>query len=199
MPISNGTQLIGTTFIAAIFFKEWSNWNTVTVGIGGILLIIFGIFLTSYLGERKETQQSIVEKRKAIYSLLLSSTALTIYVTLPQGFQASGAEVLLPQAIGMWVSSIILSTMMRSDTNWSEVGKNLGTGLAWSIANVSLFLSIPVIGVAKSFTFSQLAVLISIYAGIAILKVQKTRKELKIISLGAMFITAGIILIGLLK
>lgn len=54
--------------------------------------------------------------------------------------------------------------------------KNFGTGIAWSIANISLFLAIPIIGVAKSFTFSQLAVLISIYAGLVLLKVKNKNR-----------------------
>lgn len=199
MPISNGTQLIGTTFIAAVFFKEWSNMKMVGVGMSGILLIILGIILTSYLEKKGENQQHTAKKGKAIVCLLLSSFALTIYVTLPQAFQASGAEVLFPQSLGMWFSSIVLSFSKREETNYQHVRKNFGTGIAWSAANISLFLTIPIIGVAKSFTFSQLAVLISIYAGLIILKVRKTRKELQIISLGAALITAGILLIGSIK
>lgn len=199
MPISNGTQLIGTTFIAALFFNEWSNINMAAAGVGGILLIILGIYLTSYLEKQYQVQQSANVKRKAIFCLLLSSLALTVYVTLPQAFQVSGAEVLFPQAIGMWLSSLVLAIVKRRETDWHEARKNFRTGMAWSIANISLFLAIPILGVAKSFTFSQLAVLISIYAGLFILKTQKTRKELQMISIGAVLITAGILLIGSVK
>lgn len=115
-------------------------------------------------------------KSKAITCLLLSSLALTVYVTLPQAFQTSGAEVLFPQAIGMWFLSIVLSFGKRDEISWRQVRKNFGTGIAWSIANISLFLAIPIIGVAKSFTFSQLAVLISIYAGLVLLKVKNKNR-----------------------
>ncbi|MBO0452460.1 MULTISPECIES: GRP family sugar transporter [Enterococcus] len=199
MPISNGTQLIGTTFIAALFFGEWSNMKMAGIGIGGILLIIVGIIFTSYLEKQDNTSLLKTTKSKALICLLLSSLALTIYVTLPQAFQASGAEVLFPQAIGMWFLSIALSLSKRDETSWRQVKKNFGTGIAWSIANISLFLTIPLIGVAKSFTFSQLAVLISIYAGLVFLKVQKTKKEWRMISLGAALITIGILLIGSIK
>ena len=174
MPISNGTQLIGTTFIAAIFFKEWTNLTMIMIGMTGILLIILGIRLTSYIEEQGKKQSNTI-KRKAITLLLLSSAALTIYVTLPQALLVSGAVVLFPQSIGMWFSSLCLTIIKREEFAWSEVVKNLGTGVAWSIANLSLFFAMPIIGVAKSFTFSQMAVLISIYAGIFILKVRKTK------------------------
>lgn len=199
MPISKGTQLIGTTFIAAVFFGEWSNMRMASVGTGGILLIIIGIIFTSYLEKKDNTSLLKTNKNKALICLLLSSLALTIYVTLPQAFRASGAEVLFPQAIGMWFLSIVLSFAKREETSWGQVRKNFGTGVAWSVANISLFLTIPMIGVAKSFTFSQLAVLISIYAGLLFLKVQKTKKEWHIISLGAALITIGILLIGSIK
>ena len=198
MPISNGTQLIGTTFIAAIFFKEWTNLTMIMIGMTGILLIILGIRLTSYIEEQGKKQSNTI-KRKAITLLLLSSAALTIYVTLPQALLVSGAVVLFPQSIGMWFSSLCLTIIKREEFAWSEVVKNLGTGIAWSIANLSLFFAMPIIGVAKSFTFSQMAVLISIYAGIFILKVRKTKKELGMISAGAAVITLGIFLIGSIK
>ena len=198
MPISNGTQLIGTTFIAAIFFKEWTNLTMIMIGMTGILLIILGIRLTSYIEEQGKKQSNTI-KRKAITLLLLSSAALTIYVTLPQALLVSGAVVLFPQSIGMWFSSLCLTIIKREEFAWSEVVKNLGTGVAWSIANLSLFFAMPIIGVAKSFTFSQMAVLISIYAGIFILKVRKTKKELCMISAGAAVITLGIFLIGSIK
>ena len=191
MPISNGTQLIGTTFIAAIFFKEWTNLTMIMIGMTGILLI-------SYIEEQGKKQSNTI-KRKAITLLLLSSAALTIYVTLPQALLVSGAVVLFPQSIGMWFSSLCLTIIKREEFAWSEVVKNLGTGIAWSIANLSLFFAMPIIGVAKSFTFSQMAVLISIYAGIFILKVRKTKKELGMISAGAAVITLGIFLIGSIK
>lgn len=199
MPISNGTQLIGATFIAASFFGEWSNMKMASVGTGGILLIIVGIILTSYLEKKDDATSLKSTKSKAITCLLLSSLTLTVYVTLPQAFQASGAEVLFPQAIGMWFLSLVLSFGKIDEISWRQVRKNFGTGIAWSIANISLFLAIPIIGVAKSFTFSQLAVLISIYAGLVLLKVKKTKKELRMISLGAALITIGIVLIGSIK
>lgn len=199
MPISNGIQLIGTTFIAALFFGEWSSWSIAIIGIMGIFLIVVGIILTAYLEKEGVQQQSPAIKSRAVFCLLISSIALTFYVTLPQAFKTSGAEVLFPQAIGMWLSSILFSITKRNAIDGNQIRKNFGTGIAWSIANISLFFTMPIIGVAKSFTFSQLAVLISIYAGLFILRVRKTRKELKVISLGAALITLGIFLIGSVK
>ncbi len=43
---------------------------------------------------------------------------------------------------------------------------------------------IPMLGVAKSFTFSQFAVLISMYGGLLVFKQKKKRKEFLLLSLG---------------
>ncbi|MBU5584828.1 GRP family sugar transporter, partial [Enterococcus sp. S181_ASV_20] len=80
----------------------------IMIGMTGILLIILGIRLTSYIEEQGKKQSNTI-KRKAITLLLLSSAALTIYVTLPQALLVSGAVVLFPQSIGMWFSSLCLT------------------------------------------------------------------------------------------
>lgn len=200
MPISNGTQLIGTTLVAVLFFKEWYTLAMVTTGCFGIVLIILGIVCTSYAEtEQKNKQKKYLVKRNAVRTLLISSAALTLYVTIPRAFDVSGASVIFPQALGMWLSSIIIAGRNRTDLNKKAIRDNLFTGLLWSTANVSLFLSMPVLGVAKGFTFSQFAVLLSIFGGIIILKVKKTPKELCFISLGAILLLIGVLMIGSLK
>lgn len=53
MPISIGEQLIGNNLIGAIFFGEWATTGKWIYGISAIIVIVIGIFLTSY-HEQKE-------------------------------------------------------------------------------------------------------------------------------------------------
>jgi len=198
MPISNGTQLIGTTFVAAFFFQEWTNVSMWLIGSGGILLIVLGIWLTSWK-EKQTLENQKRTNRKAVAFLLLSSAALTVYVVLPQAFQVSGSGILFPQAIGMWSASAVFAFSKQREIDWQQIGKNISTGIAWSMANISLFLMIPMLGVAKSFTFSQFAVLISMYGGLLVFKQKKKRKEFLFLSLGGACILGGILLIGFIK
>ncbi|WP_430601375.1 GRP family sugar transporter [Enterococcus sp. AZ089] len=198
MPISNGTQLIGTTFVAAFFFQEWTNVSMWLIGSGGILLIVLGIWLTSWK-EKQTLENQKRTNRKAIASLLLSSAALTVYVVLPQAFQVRGSGILFPQAIGMWSTSAAFVFFKQREIDWQQIRKNISTGIAWSMANISLFLMIPMLGVAKSFTFSQFAVLISMYGGLLVFKQKKKRKEFLLLSLGGACIIGGILLIGFIK
>ena len=198
MPISNGTQLIGTTLVAVFFFREWQGIQAFIIGGTGILLVIFGIVCTSFSNEQ-EQQKLTADFKQGLLFLLFSSSALVFYVTLPQFFSISGTAVIFPQSVGMFMSSLLLAWVEKSKVDPVAIMKNWTTGLAWSVANLSLFLIIPLIGVAKSFTFSQLAVLVSIFGGLCFLRVQKTKKELRQIILGAFLITAGILLVGLIK
>lgn len=195
MPISNGTQLIGTTVIAVFVFHEWTNMHMFVVGILGLISVILGIYLISYKDVREVG--SVALKKRALLYLGMSSIALTIYVTLPQAFQVDGSSIFLPQALGMWCSSIVF--VKKKDLCWIKICKNFMTGLCWSVANISLFLVMPILGVAKSFTFSQFAVLISLYASLFILKIQKKPREIFIIFLGSICMTIGILLIGSIK
>lgn len=198
MPISNGTQLIGTTLVAVVFFQEWQGVTAFIIGGLGIGLIILGIICTSFTKGQKQ-QKSLGDFKKGVYFLLLSSSALVLYVTLPQFFSISGTAVIFPQAVGMFTTSLVFGWMEKTKIEPVAIMRNWATGIAWSIANVSLFLVIPLIGVAKSFTFSQLAVLVSIFGGLYFLKVEKTKKELGQIICGALLIAVGIMLVGSIK
>ncbi|MBL1230002.1 sugar transport protein [Enterococcus sp. BWB1-3] len=197
MPISNGTQLIGTTIAAAVFFNEWSNAAMTAVGLLSIGIIITGIYLTNYHEKKGEEQAGL--KKKPLLKLLLSSLTLTVYVILPRFFDISGEAIIFPQSIGMFTASYLMNLSQIKIMNRVYILRNMTTGLAWSIANVSLFLVIPSLGVGKSFTISQLAVLVSLFAGLIVFKPDKSKKERRAIILGASCITMGILMISLLK
>ncbi|MEI5993695.1 GRP family sugar transporter [Candidatus Enterococcus mansonii] len=198
MPISNGTQLIGTTLIAALCFKEWTSIQAFIIGISGIVVIILGIICTSYK-EQTQRPMSFEKQKRAITWLLVSSAALTIYVILPRLRQTPAAAVIFPQSLGMVSMVFILSIKEKKQLVIRDISTNLFTGLAWSSANLSLFSLMPIMGVAKSFTFSQLSVLISIAGGLLFFNVKKTPKEKGRILFGALLMLMGIFLIGSIK
>lgn len=197
MPISNGTQLIGTTLVAAIFFNEWTGRLDVFMGIISLLFIIGGIYLTNY--HEKDNTQVGTFSLKPVFILLVSSLSLTVYVVLPKFFNIPGASIIFPQAIGMFTAAFLMNLPYLKTMNYQRVFKNMSTGLAWSIANFSLFLTIPYLGVGKSFTISQLSVLVTLITSTILFKINKSQKEKKAVLIGAVLITIGILLISLLK
>ncbi|MFD2307004.1 GRP family sugar transporter [Enterococcus termitis] len=198
MPISNGSQLIGTTLVAVVFFQEWQGVSAFIIGGSGIILILLGIVCTSF-NKRQYQQKATGDFKKALFYLLLSSSALVFYVTLPKLFSISGIAVIFPQSIGMFIGSLFFAWIEKEQIDPIDIIKNWPTGIFWSVANISLFLIIPLLGVAKSFTFSQLAVLVSIFGGLYFLKGKKNINELRLIILGSVLITLGILLVGAIK
>lgn len=152
MPISNGTQLIFTTLTGAIIFREFKNTLNLSIAFFAILLIIFGIIFTSYQDKQNENIPLAKKRKNAIIYLLISSLSLTIYVTIPRFYNISGFSVILPQAIGMFLSSIIIILAKKESPLFNKVTINLLTGLLWSIANLSIFIIIPILGVSLGFT-----------------------------------------------
>ena len=73
------------------------------------------------------------------------------------------------------------------------------TGVLFSIGNLFLLISISRIGLAISFSFSQVGDLLSTFGAIFILKESKTKKELCFVIVGIILIISGAFLPGILK
>lgn len=201
MPLSNGSQLIGTTLVSAFFFKEWSMKSGIILGTLGICLLIFGMVATTYQEKQMTENKQEIKfiNLNNIFLIGLSSLALIIYVTIPKLFKVSAVDIIFPQAIGMFCFSILMAITEIKILDLKKIQKNLLTGLLWSLANLSFFLVVPILGVAKSFAISQLAVVVSISAGIRFLKIKKTKKEMSITIIGAVLIILGIFCISLIQ
>ena len=99
------------------------------------------------------------------------------------------------------LGSLILSLFVGKDVKkfGSDTAKQMIPGIIYAAANFSLIFSNQLNGVAVGYTMAQLCLVIETLLGFAILKEhkQKTRSELVHSILGAAFITAGCIMVGL--
>lgn len=77
--------------------------------------------------------------------------------------------------------------------------RNMITGVLFSAGNLSLLILISRIGLAISFSFSQVGDLLSTFGAIFILKESKTKKELFFVIVGIILIISGAFLPGILK
>ena len=104
MPISNGSQLTFTTLLAVILFNEWTSFKMLLIGSLSILCIILGILLTNYQ-TKKSTDKNML---KCVGVVLLSSLFLSLYVVTNQIFLIEGYRIILPQSVGMLITSSII-------------------------------------------------------------------------------------------
>lgn len=196
MPISTGMQLVGTTLFSAIFLGEWSTGTQVILGLLAMILLVIGIALTSLKG-KNEASGSNSKFGKAMVILLISTVGYVVYVVVAQIFGVDGTSALFFQSIGMAIGGFILS--MKHETSVKSTALNLIPGVVWGIGNLFMFYSQPRVGVATSFSFSQLLVIVSTLGGIYLLGERKDKRQMIGIWSGIVLIIVAAFILGNLK
>ncbi|WP_392400903.1 RhaT/GlcU family sugar-proton symporter (plasmid) [Bacillus cereus] len=197
MPISTGMQLVSTTLFGVIVFHEWSTTTSVVLGVLALLCIIIGIVLTSLQSKEEKNDEQKENFKKGIVMLLISTLGYLVYVVIIRLFGIDGWSALLPQAIGMVLGGILL-TFKHQPFNKYAI-RNIIPGLIWAAGNMFLFISQPRVGVATSFSLSQMGIVISTLGGIFILGEKKTKRQFIAIVIGIIFIIAAGIMLGIAK
>lgn len=97
----------------------------------------------------------------------------------------------------MFIGGLIL-TAKHKPFNMYTI-KNILPGSIWAAGNMFLFISQPKVGVATSFSLSQMGIVIATLGGIFILGENKTKRQLVGITVGIILIILSAILLGLAK
>ena len=97
----------------------------------------------------------------------------------------------------MAIGGLVLS--MNHNTSIKSTALNLIPGVIWGIGNLFMFYSQPKVGVATSFSLSQLLVIVSTLGGIFILGEKKDRRQMIGIWSGIIVIVIASIILGNLK
>jgi glucose uptake protein len=197
MPISTGMQLVSTALFGVIVFKEWSTLQTIVLGSIAILLILAGVVLSSLDGKKEGAQSAPGQTKKGVITLIISSLGFLVYVVIARIFNVDAWAALFPQAIGMLIGGLIITYKHKPFNKYTI--RNILPGLIWASGNMFLFLSQSRLGVATSFSLSQMGIVISIFGGIVFLGEKKTKRQLFYVSLASVLIISGGICIGLAK
>lgn len=199
MPISTGTQLLGTTLVGVLYFREWTQAMQFILGISALILIIAGVAFTAFQ-EREEKISSEIDMKRGMTILIVSSAGFVLYAVIPRIADINGWDAVFPQAIGMFIGSILFCSFEKKPKIFGRKSfQNILTGLFFAVANVTIMLSNEANGVALGFTLSQMNVVVSTVGGLVILHETKTSKELKYTLSGLILVLAGGILIGMTK
>ncbi|MGE7947110.1 RhaT/GlcU family sugar-proton symporter [Lysinibacillus sp. NPDC093688] len=197
MPISTGMQLVSTTLFGVIVFHEWSTTMSVILGVLALISIIIGIVLTSLPNPEEKKEEHGSNLKKGILILLVSTFGYLVYVVVIRLFNVSGWSALLPQAIGMVIGGVLLTFKHKPFNKYAI--RNIIPGLIWAAGNMFLFISQPRVGVATSFSLSQMGIVIATLGGIFILGEKKTKRQFIAIIIGIVFIVAAGIMLGIAK
>lgn len=195
MPISTGMQLVSTALFGVIVFREWSTTKTIILGVLALIFIVIGIVLTTLESEKNEEKSG--QFKKGIITLIISTIGYLVYVVVARLFNVSGWSALFPQAIGMVIGGLILTYKHKPFNKYAI--RNIIPGLIWAAGNMFLFISQPKVGVATSFSLSQMGIVISTLGGIFIIGEKKTKRQLISISIGIILIVLGGVFLGMAK
>ncbi|WP_371335629.1 GRP family sugar transporter [Listeria monocytogenes] len=197
MPISIGMQLVGTTLCGVILFHEWDTTLRIILGFIALALIVGGIFLTSYAEKEEDGTNAL---KQGLITLFISACGYVGLVVLIQGFKIDGINAILPQAIGMVLSALIMTHSGGTEKRFNKRTLLLTIpGIIWAAGNVAMVHANQLVGVATGFSLSQLGVVISTIGGIVLLKEKKTQKEMFFVIVGVVLVVLGGILIGVAK
>lgn len=194
VPLSTGMQLVASTLLGVLVFKEWNTIAVMIIGMIAILFIIIGVIFTTI---REKSEQRTGEEKKGYVLLLISTAGYLAYVMIIRWFNLDGWSVILPQAIGMVLGAVLLTFRHKPFNRFAAA--NMLTGLLWGAGNLGLLLSLPKIGVATSFSLSQTGIIISTLGGIFLLHEKKSKRQMIFIIAGCLLIIAGGVFLGFTK
>ncbi|KAF1299210.1 glucose transporter GlcU [Enterococcus sp. JM4C] len=198
-PLSTGMQLILNTVAGVVLFHEWTKSKDYILGIAALLLLLVGAYLTARQDDdgRPKTDQKMLNFSKGFRSLFFSTIGYGLYTISITWADIDPAAVILPQSAGMLVGASMLTVRKVSINRF--VWKNMSSGLLWGAGNVCMLLTLQKVGLAVSFSLSQMGIIISTLGGIFLLGETKTKKEMTYVISGCLLVIIGGILLGYMK
>lgn len=197
LPISTGLQLIANTLAGVLLFHEWTSARDIILGTIALVLLIIGVRFTT-ISDTKETNSSSDSSKKAwTKALALSTLGYALYTITVNASGVSALAVILPQSAGMLAGALLFSWKENIRSKYTV--RNILTGLIWGIGNIFMLLAMKKIGLAVSFSLSQMGIIISTLGGIWLLGETKTKREIKYVIWGCLLVIVGGIVLGYLK
>ena len=114
-PMLNGGQIIGTSLLGVVL-GDWASADAKIYGFLALVLIITGIFFTSY----KQEDGSGVKPRwkQGILVNLLAVVGFTAYVGVLKYYRIDGWSSIFPQSIGQIVAIALPAIEQSFTPNW---------------------------------------------------------------------------------
>lgn len=197
--LSISFEMLLNAIVGVLVFHEWTTTNQIMLGVAAIACVVIGGNLTSFTSEKTEASKE--QLKKGVITLLIGAAGYCTWNYALRVVGADGIEATCPQAIGMVLGSLVLGLFVGKDTKKfsKTTAKLVIPGLVYSGANATLVLSNILNGVAIGYTMAQFCLVVEMILGFVILKEHKnqTSAELKHAIGGAVLITAGCIMVGL--
>ena len=195
--LSISIEMVLNAIVGVLIFHEWTTANQIMLGLGAIACVILGGNLTAFSSDKSGASKA--QLKKGLITLTIGACGLCIWNYALRVVNADGLQAVFPQAVGMVIGSLVLSLFVGKDAKKFDKStfEQMIPGLIYAAANFSLIFSNQINGVAIGYTMAQLCLVIETILGLLFLHEKKTPAELKHSIAGAVFITLGCILVGL--
>ncbi|GAX04129.1 glucose uptake protein [Secundilactobacillus pentosiphilus] len=196
IPVSTGLQLVCTTLAGVLLFHEWTTTRMLTLGTTAMVVLIVGIVFTS-LRDRASVPRTGYNPGAGVRAIIFSTIGYTLYTVIVNSSGVNSKAIFLPQSVGMVLGALLFAA--RAKPFGKPMVKNIVTGLSWGIGNFFMFMSIPAIGLAISYSLAQSGIIISTFGSILLLGEKKTKREMVYITVGSLLVIVGSVILGMLK
>lgn len=202
VPISTGLQLAGNALAGVLIWHEWTSGHMIVVGTIAVIALIIGAVFTSLRDKSDTAAQNKNENMPAgIRALAISTFGYIGYTLVVRFANVDAKAIIFPQAIGMLIGAFlfVLASKEQSQILKRPTFMNIITGLIWGIGNIFMFMAIPQVGLAISYSLAQAGIVISTFGSIWLLGEHKTHREMQYVVLGSVLIIVGSTLLATLK
>lgn len=202
VPISTGLQLAGTALAGVLLFHEWKTSTMVMTGTIAVIILIAGAALTSLRDKSAGVNSEHIEAGRGATAIAISTVGYILYTVIVNMSGLDSKLILFPQSIGMILGALIFILLSKENRKkvWHvATAKNVLTGLVWGIGNFFMFMAIPSVGLAISYSLAQCGIVISTFGSIWLLGEKKTNREMVYTVIGSLLVIAGGVTLGLMK
>src|SRR5699024_2170713 len=136
-----------------------------------VIVLIDGAALTSLRDSRAQASGSSqpMQAGKGATAIIISTIGYVLYTLIVNAWGLPSKTVIFPQSIGMMLGATIFVLFSHQKVMHKDTDKNIMTGVVWGIGNIFMFMAIPSIGLAISYSLAQCGIVISTFGSIWLL------------------------------
>lgn len=158
---------------------------------------------------QEDVQATRIPKDQRIAGVIDTLISTAFYIAFPiiiRWWDVDPLRSFLPQSIGLLLAVFIATfpvftkALGAKDTRWSKYSLYAFIpGMMWAAGAVIMQFSQIKVGVAVGFSFSQLSIIIATFGGILILGESRTKKEMRLVTIGVALLVVGALVLGYAK
>ena len=169
-----------------------------TSGTIAVIILIIGATLTAL----RDTKTNAITKKSenigaGAFALAFSTVGYVLYTVIVTWGSVDSKAIVVPQSIGMLLGALVYS--LNKDPWNKGTYKNILTGVVWGVGNFFMFLSIPAVGLAISYSISQMGIVISTFGSIFLLGEKKTSREMVYVTIGSILVIVGGVILSSMR